>query len=364
MMKRYVLLFLLALVLLPSSGFADTITPAADVLPVFDAKYGRKLIKSAVDIRRDLGGEAGIDPKDLDPEKLSQLYQALSVSVDPTTTVTFSDSTGPKIRMCLGIYNAFGRTYLETFQKTINSLLAEDIYNRYRMIRSNVNWFKKNAPEYEKLFDDFDAAYYAGDKYMGWKAQETINRYKMLHLKHSGDDPKGVDFIYMSKVIQHNGLDQFFGLTGLNPLFKNKLHVLDNHIESALKDIDALEKDNDKVMKEIENVMNLHAQVWGRIRTDPDYTEEINPLIDQDKAVLDNLHRLCWSVHENLEYFKKDDKAVRLLKNEPAFAKYAIGVRLHRSDGPPKYEKGAVDAFTWMGKYREQLDNKIMKELR
>ena len=367
-MKRHVLFFLLFLlvsVLQPLSGLADTVViPAAEVLPVFDAKYGRKLIKSAVDERRNLGGEAGIDPKDLDPEKLSQLYQVMMTSIDPTTTVNIADSTGGKIRMCLGIYNAFGRTYLETFRKTINSLLAEDIYNRYRMIRSNVNWFKKNASEYEKLFDDFDAAYYAGDKYMEWKAQETINRYKMLHLKHTGDDPKGVDFIYMSKVIQHKGLDQFFGLTGLNPSFKNRLHVLDKHIESALRDLDALEKDNDKVMKEIENVMNLHAQVWGRIRTDPDYTEEINPLLDQDEAVLNNLHRLCWSVHENLEYFKKDDKAVRLLKNDPAFAKYAIGVRLHRDDGPPKYEKGAVEAFTWMGKYANQLDNKIMKELR
>lgn len=364
-MKRTAILLLLAIMLQPSSVFADTVViPAAEVLPVFDAKYGRKLITNAVKERRDLGGEAGIDPKDLDPEKLSQLYQVLATAVDPTTTVTFSDSTGPKIRMCLGIYSAFGRTYLEAFRKTINSILAEDIYNRYRMIRSNVKWFKEKASECEKMFDEFDAAYYAGDKYIEWKAQETINRYKMLRLKHTGDDPKGVDFVYISKVIEHKGLNQFFGLRGLKPSFKNRLHDLDKHIKRALEDMEALKKDNDKVMKEIENVMNLHAEVWGRIRTDPDYTEEIDPLINQDEAVLKNLHRLCWSVHECLEFFKKDDKVARLLKNDPAFAKYAIGVRKNSGGKAPQYEKGAGEAFTWMEKYVDQLNNKILKELR
>ena len=363
-MKRSLLLIVLALLLLPSSCIADTAVQPADVLPVFDAKYGRKLINSAVNERRNLGGEAGLDPKDLDPEKLSQLYQTIATPIDPTTSVTFSDSTGPKIRMCLGIYNAFGRTYLEAFRKTINSLIAESLYYRYRMIRGNVKWFKKNASDYERLFEEFDAADYAGDKYMEWKAQETINRYKMLHLKHTGDDPKGVDFIYISKVIQQKGLNQFFGLTGLNPSFKNKLHVLDRHIESALDDMEALEKDNDKVMKEIENVINLHAQVWGRVRTDPDYTEEINPLFDQDEAVLKNLHRLCWSIHEHLDYLKNDELVKRLFTNKPAFAKYAIGVRINSSGKSPKYEKGAEESFKWMGKYADQLNNKIIKELR
>ena len=128
--------------------------------------------------------------------------------------------------------------------------------------------------------------------------------------------------------------------------------------------MEALKKDNDKVMKEIENVMNLHAEVWGRIRTDPDYTEEIDPLINQDEAVLKNLHRLCWSVHECLEFFKKDDKVARLLKNDPAFAKYAIGVRKNSGGKAPQYEKGAGEAFTWMEKYVDQLNNKILKELR
>ena len=364
-MKRFVLLLLLALWLLSSSSFADqVVVPSAEVLPVFDAKYGRKLIKAAVDDRRNLGGEAGIDPKDLDMEKLSQLRQVIVTPIDPTVSVTYSDKTGPKIRMCLGIYNSFGKTYLEAFSKVINRLFAENIYYRYRLIRNNVNWFKKKGPDYERLFDEFDAAYYAGDKYMEWKAQETINRYKMLHLKHPGDDLKGVDFIYMSKVIERKGLDQFFGLTGLKPSFKNKLHDLDKHINYALKDLEALEKDNMSVMKEIEKVMSLHAEVWGRIRTDPDYTEEINPLFDQDDAVLQNLHRLCWGVQEYVDYFKKDEKAVRLLKNDPPVAKYAIGVKLHRGDGPPNYEKGAAEAFTWMNKYQEQLNSKIDRELR
>ena len=365
MMKRCMILLLLALVLLSSSAFADsTAMPPAEVLPVFDAKYGRKLIKNAVDERRNLGGEAGLDPKDLDPEKLSQLCQYITTPIDPTTTVTFSDHTGPKIRMCLGIYNAFGKTYLESFRKAINTLFAENIYYRYRMIRNNVTWFKKKASEYEKLFDEFDAAYYAGDKYMEWKAQETINRYKMLHLKHPGDDPKGVDFIYMSKVIQQKGLNQFFGISGLNASFKNKLHVLDRHIETALDDMEALEKDTDKVLREIENVMNLQAEVWGRIRTDPDYTEEINPLFDQDDAVLKNLQRLCVSVRENLDYLKKDDLVKRLFTNNPAFAKYGLGVSMTSSGKTPKYEKKAEESFKWMEKYADQLDKKIMNELR
>ena len=45
-MKRFVLLLLLALWLLSSSSFADqVVVPSAEVLPVFDAKYGASLSK-------------------------------------------------------------------------------------------------------------------------------------------------------------------------------------------------------------------------------------------------------------------------------------------------------------------------------
>ena len=60
----------------------------------------------------------------------------------------------------------------------------------------------------------------------------------------------------------------------------------------------------------------------------------------------------------------RKEELLGLFTNNPPFAKYGLGVSMTSSGKAPKYEKKAEESFKWMEKYADQLDKKIMNELR
>ena len=363
-MKRRFFLSLLTFALLASLCSAEEPSARApEKEVVFDAALGRKKLRIEIASRRELGGEAGLEPSKVDDDKLAQLYRELSVPVFSGSTYRFTDTIGRKIYNSFFIYTDKGQnTYLSAFRKSINTFLANDTLNRSRRTRSNARWFKNKGPELQSDLEKFDDAFYEGHAYTWKKAEEVVARFRKYDLPFTGNDPKGTDFVYMSHVVEQGGLNAYLSITGVKASFKNKLHDLDFHIKTARDQLKDYAKDLEPVIADIDAARNLLAELRARIMTDPDCTDEINPLLDQDQAVLDNLARLCEQMLENLEYLKKGDGAAPLILNKPQQAKYAFQKGPHGD--LPEFEKKAAAAFAWLKKEMDTWNRHIERELK
>ena len=363
-MKRLTLFTCLLTVLWTVPCFAieeNTRPPEKEV--IFDATLGRKKLQNEIASRRELGGDAGLEPSKVYDDKLAQLYRELNVPVFSGSTYRFTDTIGRKIYNSLFVYTDKGQnTYLNAFRKSINTFLANDTLNHSRRVRSNARWFKNKGPELQSDFERFDDAFYDGHAYTWEKAEEVVRRFKKYDLPFTGNDPKGTDFVYMTNVVQQGGLNTYLSISGVKPSFKNKLHDLDFHVKIAREQLKDYGKDLEPVASDIDAARNMLAELRARIMTDPECTDEIAPLLDQDQAVLDNLARLCEQMRDNLYYLKEGEHAAPLIQNKPEQAKYAFQKGPHGN--LPEYEKKAAAACDWLHKEIETWNNYIETQLK